>query len=148
MTIAVAMTRRSAFRSVIFSHKTKFIDTCDQIDNTRHRGKHQADHKNPILYVMMGIASYLVYTSGQPNRTALHFYALQLLFNFLWSFFFFNLQWFLFAFIWLIALWILVFVTTILFAKISKPAGYLMIPYLLWITFAGCLAYTIYLINP
>lgn len=101
-----------------------------------------------ILYVMMGIASYLVYTSGQPKRTALRFYALQLLFNFLWSFFFFNLQWFLFAFIWLIALWILVFVTTILFAKISKPAGYLMIPYLLWITFAGYLAYTIYLINP
>lgn len=89
-----------------------------------------------------------MYTSGQPNRTALHFYALQLLFNFLWSFFFFNLQWFLFAFIWLIALWILVFVTTILFAKISNPAGYLMIPYLLWITFAGYLAYTIYLINP
>ena len=114
MTIAVAMTRRSAFLSVnqpAFAPPNWLFPVVWT-----------------ILYVMMGIASYLVYTSGQPNRTALHFYALQLLFNFLWSFFFFNLQWFLFSFIWLIALWILVFVTTILFAKISKPAGYLMIP--------------------
>ena len=51
-----------------------------------------------ILYVLMGIASYLVYTSDLPVRTALTVYAIQLIFNFMWFIFFFNMQWYLFAF--------------------------------------------------
>lgn len=100
-----------------------------------------------VLYILMGIASYLVISSEKNSRPALIFYGLQLLFNFIWSPIFFNLQNYLLAFIVLVILWILVVITTVMFYKISKPAGYLMIPYILWITFAGYLNLAIYLIN-
>ena len=100
-----------------------------------------------ILYILMGIASYLVLTSGKPNDKALTVYGIQLVFNFFWSIIFFNLQLYLFAFIWLVLLWLLILITTLLFYQISKPAGYLMIPYLLWVTFAGYLNFMIYLLN-
>ena len=100
-----------------------------------------------ILYVLMGIASYLVLTSGKPNDNALTTYGIQLVFNFFWSIIFFNLQLYLFAFIWLVLLWLLILKTTLLFYQISKPAGYLMIPYLLWVTFASYLNASIYLLN-
>ena len=100
-----------------------------------------------ILYILMGIASYLVFISEKPNKTALTVYGLQLIFNFFWSIIFFNLELYLFAFIWLVLLWLLVIKTTILFYQISKLAGYLMIPYLLWVTFAGYLNFSIYLLN-
>ena len=100
-----------------------------------------------ILYILMGIASYLVLTSGKPNTYALTVYGIQLVFNFFWSIIFFNLELYLFAFIWLVLLWLLILKTTLLFYQISKPAGYLMVPYLLWVTFAGYLNLSIYLIN-
>lgn len=101
-----------------------------------------------ILFTLMGIASYLVYTSGNPDsKTALTVYGVQLLFNFFWSIIFFNLEMYLFAFIWLVVLWLLILVTTILFYRIRKPAGYLMIPYLIWVTFAGYLNLGIYILN-
>ncbi len=100
-----------------------------------------------ILYVLMGIASYLVLTSGKPNDKALTTYGIQLIFNFFWSLIFFNLELYLFAFVWLVLLWLLILKTTLLFYQISKPAGYLMVPYLLWVTFAGYLNLSIYLLN-
>ena len=100
-----------------------------------------------ILYILMGIASYLVLTSGKPNDKALTTYGIQLIFNFFWSIIFFNLELYLFAFIWLVLLWLLILKTTLLFYQISKPAGYLMVPYLLWVTFAGYLNFYIYLLN-
>lgn len=100
-----------------------------------------------ILYILMGIASYLVLISEKPNSTALNVYGIQLVFNFLWSTIFFNLELYLFAFFWLVLLWLLILATTILFYQISKPAGYLMLPYLLWVTFAGYLNLGIYLLN-
>lgn len=100
-----------------------------------------------ILYILMGIASYLVLTSGKPNTYALTVYGIQLVFNFFWSIIFFNLELYLFAFIWLVLLWLLILKTTLLFYQISKPAGYLMVPYLLWVTFAGYLNLSIYLLN-
>lgn len=100
-----------------------------------------------ILYILMGIASYLVLTSEKPNSAALAVYSIQLLFNFFWSVIFFNLELYLLAFIWLVLLWLLIVKTTSLFYRISKPAGYLMIPYLLWVTFAGYLNFAIYLLN-
>lgn len=100
-----------------------------------------------ILYILMGIASYLVITSRKPNGSALITYGLQLIFNFFWSIIFFNLSLYLFAFIWLVILWLLILKTTIKFCQISEPAGYLMIPYLLWVTFAGYLNFSIYLLN-
>ena len=103
-----------------------------------------------ILYVLMGIASYLVYSAG-PKRPAvseaLSVYGLQLAVNFLWPVFFFRFGWYLFSFFWLILLWFLIVVTIIRFCRVSKPAAYLMLPYLLWVTFAGYLNFGVYLLN-
>lgn len=100
-----------------------------------------------VLFVLMGIASYLVVVSAKPNRTALTVYGVQLIFNFVWSIIFFNYSQYLFAFIWLVILWALILTTVVLFYRISKPAGYLMIPYLVWVTFAGYLNLGVYMLN-
>ncbi|MBE5935611.1 MAG: tryptophan-rich sensory protein [Lachnospiraceae bacterium] len=100
-----------------------------------------------ILYTLMGVASYLIIKSNRNNSLAIYLYSLQLVFNFFWSIIFFNLQMYLFAFIWLIFLWILILLTIVEFYKISKPAAYLLIPYLVWVTLAGYLNLSIYLLN-
>lgn len=103
-----------------------------------------------VLYILMGIASYLVANSGADDnkiKKALSVYAVQLVFNFFWSVIFFNLDLYLFAFLWLLALLVLVIYTTVLFYDISKSAAYLMIPYIIWIAFAGYLNLGIYLLN-
>ncbi len=101
-----------------------------------------------ILYILMGISSYMIYESKSPLKNkALAVYAVQLIFNFIWPLIFFNAQMYLFAFIFLIALWLLVVWMIILFYKIKFVAAYLQIPYLLWLTFAAYLNFTIYLLN-
>ena len=103
-----------------------------------------------ILYILMGIASYLVITTGSGNnkvKEALVYYGLQLLFNFLWSIWFFSFGWYLFAFIWLLLLWVLIFNTMASFYDINKTSAYLLIPYLLWVTFASYLNFAVYLMN-
>lgn len=103
-----------------------------------------------VLYILMGIASYLVYTSNNSQseiQSALAVYGLQLAVNFFWSLIFFNLRWFLFAFIWLVLLWVLILITLRSFHRLSKPAGWLLLPYLLWVTFAGYLNFGIFLLN-
>ena len=104
-----------------------------------------------VLYVLMGIASYLASVSDAPHKEkarALWTYGIQLAFNFLWPIAFFNLKWYLFAFLWLVILWILFLITALRFGRIRKPAGYLLVPYLLWVAFAGYLNLGIYLLNP
>jgi len=103
-----------------------------------------------LLFVLMGLASYFVLMSGQPQQTinrALLLYGIQLGVNFFWSIFFFNLSLYLFSFIWLVLLWLLILATTLSFYRISPTAGFLMLPYLLWVTFAGYLNFGIYLLN-
>lgn len=100
-----------------------------------------------ILYLMMGLASYIVLTSKKPNTLGLILYGVQLFFNFFWSILFFNKEMYLFSFIWLVIMWFLILATTILFYRSAKFAGYLMIPYLLWVAFAGYLNFGIYLLN-
>jgi tryptophan-rich sensory protein len=100
-----------------------------------------------ILFILMGIASYLILTSDQPYYGALTVYGIQLAVNFFWSVIFFNLGWYLFAFFWLILLWLLILKTLERFCLISNTAGYLLLPYLLWVTFAGYLNLAIYLLN-
>ena len=103
-----------------------------------------------ILYLLMGIAAGLVATSdakGTYIDSALFVYYLQLVVNFFWPIFFFRLEWLLFSFFWLVLLWLLILLTIKLFYRVSKPAAYLMIPYLLWVTFAGYLNLSIYLLN-
>ncbi|WP_455683939.1 TspO/MBR family protein [Thomasclavelia sp.] len=100
-----------------------------------------------ILYILMGIASYFIWISKKSNQLALTVYTLQLIFNFFWPIIFFNFKLYLFAFIWLVILWFLILTTTLLFYQIKKISGYLMIPYLLWVAFAGYLNLSIYLLN-
>ncbi len=103
-----------------------------------------------ILYILMGIASYLVINSNADSNEitkALKLYFLQLAVNFFWPIFFFKFNLYLFSFLWLVLLWVLIICTMVSFYKISKPAGYLLIPYLIWVTFAGYLNLSIYILN-
>lgn len=99
-----------------------------------------------ILYILMGIASYLA-GMEKPYSGSICLYGLQLIFNFFWSIWFFDRGWYLFSFLWLLCLWGLILATTVAFYRIKKPAGYLMLPYLLWVTFAGYLNFGVYLLN-
>jgi len=101
-----------------------------------------------ILFLLMGIAAYLVWMRDSTGRNgALMLYALQLAFNFGWTLIFFNVQNYGLAFFWLVILWVLILLTTIRFFKENRAAGWLMIPYLLWVAFAGYLNAGVWLLN-
>lgn len=101
-----------------------------------------------VLYILMGVSSGIIYLSDDQNKyDALRIYGFSLALNFCWSLIFFNLQAYLFAFVWLVILWIFILLTILEYAKINKTAAYLQIPYLLWVTFAGYLNFAIYLLN-
>ncbi|MCD7836658.1 MAG: tryptophan-rich sensory protein [Lachnospiraceae bacterium] len=101
-----------------------------------------------ILYLLMGVSSYIIYSSGNPcGQNALKVYALQLIFNFFWSILFFRFSLYLFAFLWLIAMIFLICVMISRFYKIEPIAAYLQIPYLLWCLFAAYLNFMIYRLN-
>ena len=98
----------------------------------------------------MGIASYLIYISDRSHRarrSALDLYGAQLIANFFWPILFFNMGLYLLSFLWLLFLWVLIILTLRAFLPISRTAGYLLIPYLLWVTFAGYLNLGGYLLN-
>lgn len=103
-----------------------------------------------VLFVMMGVASYRVYMASVPRSektAALAVYGVQLMMNFFWPIFFFLQGWYLFAFFWLLMLWVLILGLLLLFYRISRWAGLLLFPYLLWVSFAGYLNFGIYLLN-
>jgi tryptophan-rich sensory protein len=103
-----------------------------------------------ILYLLMGEASYRILESGADReqiRKALIAYGVQLALNFIWPLVFFGGQMYLAAFFVLIALWIAIFITLRRFSAIDETAGNLLIPYLLWVTFAGYLNFGVFLLN-
>jgi len=101
-----------------------------------------------ILYILMGISSYIIYSSdNQDKRKALKIYAVQLFFNFFWSILFFGFSQFLLAFVWLITLIIIIIMMIYQFYIIEPLAAYLQIPYLLWCLFAAYLNFMIYRLN-
>ncbi len=103
-----------------------------------------------ILYILMGIASYRVWMkrcSINYDQMALILYFIQLIFNFFWPIIFFKYGMFRFAFVWLLVLLVLVILTTIKFFQIDKKAGWLMIPYIIWLAFASILNYNIIKLN-
>lgn len=103
-----------------------------------------------ILYILMGISLYLVSNSNaekSEKQRAYIFFGIQLFLNFIWSPVFFVMQQFLSAFIILVFMWLFTVFTIICFYGISKCAGLLQLPYLLWLTFAGYLNFAIYLLN-
>jgi len=102
-----------------------------------------------ILYTLIGIAFYLVWqsTNSDKKRIAMKLFIIQLILNSLWSIIFFRFHNIPFAFIEIIFLWLAIIGTTIYFFKVSKPAGWILIPYLLWVTFAAILNYSIMILN-
>ena len=109
-----------------------------------------------ILYVLMGIASYLIYNLDIKKlsdeqivlrKNVLVVYGVQLVFNFFWSIIFFKFSMYKFAFAWLVILWILIVIFIKNAIKLNKASAYLMIPYILWITFAGYLNIMIAMLN-
>ena len=104
-----------------------------------------------ILYLMMGLSVYLVWTKGlklKKVRVALLIFLVQLTFNLFWSIIFFGLRSPLFALYDIILLWIAIVITLLNFYKISKLSSYLLIPYLFWVTFAAILNLSIVILNP
>ncbi len=103
-----------------------------------------------ILYILMGIAAGLVWAKGFYHiwvKTALYYFGFQLLFNALWSIVFFGFQQPFWALLVIVVLLILILFTIKWFKIVSKPAAYLLIPYLLWVSFAMILNYKIWELN-
>jgi tryptophan-rich sensory protein len=99
----------------------------------------------------MGIAFYIVWQKGwsvSQVKTAMSIFIVQLFFNFLWSYLFFGLQSPQLGLAGITLLWILIVVNIIQFYRISRPAGLLLIPYILWVSFAAYLNYEIMILNP
>jgi len=103
-----------------------------------------------VLYLLMGIAAFLVWRKGldQPAvRTALIIFVIQLALNALWSIIFFGQHQLLLALVEIVLLWLAILLTIIKFFPISPLAGWLMIPYILWVSFATFLTYTVWSLN-
>lgn len=102
-----------------------------------------------ILFALMGIGAARVYrapASGERSKSLMLFLA-QLTFNFFWSIIFFSLRSYGLAFFWLAALWALILWMMLAFRKVDRPAGWLQLPYLLWVTFAAYLNWGVWMLN-
>ncbi len=103
-----------------------------------------------ILYLLMGISLWLVWKSNAPEpqkKQAMWLFAFQLFLNFWWSMIFFKFHAIGLAFAEIIMMWVLILFTIIYFSKISKPAAWLLVPYIAWVSFASILNYAIWMLN-
>lgn len=103
-----------------------------------------------ILYGLMGYASYRIWESDAPKeekKKALILYGIQLFLNFIWSPVFFRWELRLAAFFILLSLWLAIYLTIRKFSEIDESASDLLLPYLLWVTFAAYLNLGVFLLN-
>ena len=103
-----------------------------------------------VLYLLMGYSSYRIWQADVPEtqkRNVLILYAAQLAANLIWPLFFFGGQLYLAALLWLVLLWVLIFLTIRGFSQIDETAGNLLIPYILWVSFAAYLNFGVFLLN-
>jgi tryptophan-rich sensory protein len=100
-----------------------------------------------LLYLLMGISLYLIWNNKKRTKKALLIFGIQLILNSLWSILFFGLQSPLLAFIEIIFLWSAILLSIIYFYRISKVAAYLLVPYILWVSFAAILNLSIFILN-
>ena len=103
------------------------------------------------LFVLMGISAFIVWNKGLDRKgvkAALLLFIIQLVLNMLWSYLFFTLHSPLYAFVEIIILWLAILLTMLKFFPISRAAGYLLLPYMLWVSFAAVLNFTIFRLNP
>ncbi len=102
------------------------------------------------LYILMGVASWLVWRYGWDNRSvrvALRVFAVQLLLNGIWSVLFFGLRSPGIALVEIGVLWCMILATVVLFARRDLLAGAILVPYLLWVTFASALNWEVWSLN-
>lgn len=103
------------------------------------------------LYILIGVALFLVWRKGSDKKDvklALLVFAVQLVLNVLWSVVFFGYHSLLGGVIVVILLWIAILANIIVFYRVSKPAGLLLVPYIIWVSIASYLNYSVYLLNP
>lgn len=102
-----------------------------------------------VLYILMGISLYLIWKlPATPQRaTALRFFTIQLILNFIWSFIFFYFHQIGLALADIVLLWFFILPTIILFSKLNKPAAWLLVPYISWVSFATILNAAIFRLN-
>jgi benzodiazapine receptor len=103
-----------------------------------------------VLYVMMGISLFLVWQKGvaSPNvKTGIAIFAIQLALNLSWSFAFFGARSPLAGAVVIVALWCAIVATMAVFARVSRPAVLLLVPYLAWVSFASVLNFSLYFLN-
>jgi len=101
------------------------------------------------LFILMGVALYLVWSKKRSGkiRVAMKTFWVQLLLNVLWSVFFFGMKNFWLAFGEILVLWVFIGLTIVDFHKIDKTAGLLLMPYILWVSFAAYLNFTVAFLN-
>lgn len=102
------------------------------------------------LFAMMGVSACMVWQQRKRRsdvRSALGVFGVQLVLNLLWSVIFFGLHLPGAAFVEILALWFAIGATIVAFARISRPAAWLLVPYLLWVSFAALLNYAFWVAN-
>jgi len=103
------------------------------------------------LYLLMGISAFIIWRRGLGNpqvKRALFLFVIQLVLNALWSIAFFGLESPLYGVIVIATLWVAILLTILKFFKVSSVAAVLMLPYILWVTFAAVLNISIWVLNP
>jgi translocator protein len=103
-----------------------------------------------LLYILMGVAAWLVWREHgfRKARVALTLFLIQLAFNALWTWLFFAWRLGAMAFVEILILWALIVCTFVAFRRVRPIAGVLIIPYLIWVSFAAALTYAIWQSNP
>ncbi len=103
------------------------------------------------LFALIGIAFYLVWMERARTKTAANaamiIFGIQFVFNILWSALFFGLNSPLYGMVCIVILWASIAMTIIAFYRVTKPAAYLLVPYILWVSFAAVLNYAILTLN-
>lgn len=103
-----------------------------------------------VLYILMGIGLFLVWKRGfdrKDIKIAMSVFGVQLVLNTLWSIIFFGTRNPGLAFVDILLLWVSILITTVLFFRISKIAAWLLVPYIVWVSFAAYLNYGIWILN-
>ena len=104
-----------------------------------------------LLYLLMGISLFILWNAGLEKsnvRKSVAIFSVQLVLNIFWSYFFFGLQSPLLGLVEIIALWVAIVLTIVFSFRVSKVAASLLIPYLLWVSFASYLNYLVMILNP
>ena len=102
-----------------------------------------------LLYLLMGVSLFIIWRSnqGRKRNEALKIFAIQITFNFLWSFLFFRFNLVGVAFMDILVIWFSIVLMIFIFRRVNKIAAYLQIPYLLWVTYGTTLNGAIWLLN-